>query len=137
MRPKITVDFDGTLCLTAFPDVGRRMLVHRLIARYLKYKQRRGWVVILNTLRNDDNGTLAPALAALKEWGVDVDYVNENYPPDVELYGVDPRKIGSQLNIDNNNIGLIGAILRRTDGTWGKDNDRRKRVYREACGERK
>lgn len=112
---KITVDFDGTLCLTAFPEVGRRLFIHKLVAKYVERKRRKGWIVILHTMRNNENGTLDPALKACDLWGLGIDYVNENYPPDIEKYGADPRKIGAQRNIDDSNVGLIGAILRKVD----------------------
>ncbi len=115
MTKKLVVDFDGTLCCTAWPKVGKRKLIHKLIAAYVRRKHSKDWVVIINTLREHGNGTLDAALMAMGEWEIPWDYVNENYPPDNKKYGLDARKIGATLNIDDKNIGFIGWLLRRID----------------------
>ena len=115
MANKLSIDFDGTLCCTAYPNIGKRKLIHKLIGHYVRYKYNKGWIVIVNTLREYENNTLEQALNAMANWSIPWHYVNENYPPDTEKYGVDSRKIGAQLNIDDKNIGFFGWLLRRMD----------------------
>ena len=112
---KLTIDFDGTLCTTAWPHIGRRRLIHRLVACYVRRLHKKGWYIILNTLRQHENGTLNKAVDACIRWKIPIDAANENYQPDVIKYECDSRKIGSHLNIDDKNIGLIGWTLRRCD----------------------
>jgi len=86
-----------------------------MIAWYVNRKHEQGWFVILNTLREYQNDTLTVALEAMDKWGIKFDAVNANYQPDVVKYGVDSRKIGTNLNIDDKNFGLFGWLLRRLD----------------------
>ena len=109
---KLTIDFDGTLCTTAYPEVGRRRWIHKLILWYVKRKQSQCWCVILNTLREDE--VLKIALEACYKWSFYPDLVNRNHPADVDEYG-ESRKIGSHCNIDDMNFGLFGWFLRRMD----------------------
>ncbi len=51
-------------------------------------------------------------MEACKRHNIPIDYVNENYPPDVMRWG-ESRKIGCQLSIDDTQIGLLGFLLRR------------------------
>lgn len=112
---KLTIDFDGTLCTTAYPGIGRRRWIHKMVAWYVNKKHKQGWYIILNTLREHENNTLQIAIDACKDWGIHIDNVNDNYPPHCDLYGVNSRKIGSQCNIDDMNFGLFGWFLRRMD----------------------
>jgi FMN phosphatase YigB (HAD superfamily) len=109
---KLVVDFDNTLFHTYnFPEIGKHRFVNKFVASYVRYKKRKGWVIILNTLRESTKG-LEEAVQACKAYDIPIDYVNENYPPDVEYWG-ESRKIGATLSIDDTQVGLIGWILRR------------------------
>lgn len=108
---RLSVDFDGTLFSCAYPGVGKQRLVHRLVTAYVKRKQRQGWIIILNTMREPYKG-LDVAVEACKSVGIYPDYVNENPKEMIDKWG-DSRKIGCTLSIDDNNVGLIGWILRR------------------------
>lgn len=112
---KLTIDFDGTLCVTAWPKVGKRRLIHKFVGAYVRHLHKKGWFIILNTLRQHENGTLAQAIDACDKWDIPIMAVNANYQPDVIEYKCDTRKIGSHLNIDDKNLGLIGWTLRRCD----------------------
>lgn len=108
---KVAVDFDNTLFHTeGFPNVGKQRFVNRIVASYIRHLHRRGWIVILNTMREPGKG-LEEAIAACAAFHIPINYVNENYPPDVQTYG-ESRKIGCQLSIDDTQVGLIGWILR-------------------------
>ncbi len=108
---KVCVDFDNTLARTVrFPYHLRITWLNRLVWKYVRHLKRRGYVVILNTLRHDE--ALEFAVGFCEAQDIPIDYVNENYPPDVLFWGHDSRKIGCDLNIDDRNVGLLGWLLR-------------------------
>ncbi len=90
--------------------MGRQTLVNKLVAYYVRYKKKQGWVIILNTLRESGKG-LELAIEACETNNIPIDYYNENYPPDVEYWG-ESRKIGATRTIDDTQVGLIGFLLR-------------------------
>lgn len=98
----VSVDFDGVISLTDdYPNVG---LLDNNFVEYLKDWQKLGGVVILNTGRRRNNGTVQPALKALKEQCDFIpDYVNENIREGIRKYG-DCRKIMADYYIDDRNI---------------------------------
>lgn len=109
---KLVVDFDGVLFHTRdFPNVGPQRLANKLVAAYVRHKHKKGWVVILNTMREPGRG-LEEAVAACKAKGIPLDLVNENYQPDIDYWGGDSRKIGATRLIDDTQIGLVGWLLR-------------------------
>ena len=111
--PKLTVDFDGTLFSTHsdFPKIGKQKLIHKLVACYVRYKHKRGWITILNTLRENGKG-LEEAKQACEDYNIPIDLYNENFKPDIERWG-ESRKIGAQLSIDDTQVGFIGWMLRK------------------------
>lgn len=111
--PKLTVDFDGTLFSVSddWPKVGKQKLIHKLVANYIRRKHKQGWVVILNTMRENGKG-LKEAKQACIDYKIPIDLYNENFQPDIEKWG-ESRKIGAQLSIDDTQIGLIGWLLRK------------------------
>jgi hypothetical protein len=109
---KLAVDFDNTLFHTSnFPEVGKPTIANKIVWWYVRRKKKQGWIIILNTLREKSKG-LDDAMEACKRHNIPIDYVNENYPPDVMRWG-ESRKIGCQLSIDDTQIGLLGFLLRR------------------------
>lgn len=84
----IAVDFDGTLCVNCWPDIGepRQDVIDRL-----KAEQDEGARVILWTCRSGDR--LLDAIDFCSQHGIRLDAVNENLPELVELFGSDCRKI--------------------------------------------
>lgn len=101
----IAVDFDGTLCSIS----GKQRLVHKLVLLYIKYHQKKGTIIILNTLRK--GAILQAALKWLKEKEFTPNLVNENCQRLIAKWG-DSRKIAADLYIDDRNIGPIGWLLR-------------------------
>lgn len=111
---KLAVDFDNTLfhtTLANFPMIFNQKFIHKLVAAYVRYKKKKGWVIILNTLREKGKG-LEEALAACKHFKIPIDYVNENLQVDIDKWG-DSRKIACTLSIDDTQVGLIGFLLRK------------------------
>lgn len=108
---KLAVDFDNTLFHSIeFPMKSKQRFINKIVAWYVRRKDKQGWIIILNTMREPGKG-LNEAIDLCNEYNIPIDYVNENYPPDVKKWG-DSRKIGVDLSIDDTQIGLIGFLLR-------------------------
>ena len=93
------VDFDGTLCSDAYPNIGKPNL--SLIKRLLAY-QTNGTKLILWTCRA--NQFLNEAISWCSLYGLHFDAINENLPEIVAKYGSDSRKITADLYIDDRMI---------------------------------
>lgn len=111
MKKRIAVDFDGTLCSVNYPYIGKQKWPHKLILWYCKYQQKKGNIIILNTLRTKEKH-LSIALDWLKSLDFIPDFVNENDPILVSIYG-ESRKIGADIYIDDRNFGFLGWFLRK------------------------
>ena len=96
------VDFDGTLSLGRWPEVGapNKPLFESLIR-----EQAAGAKIILWTNRH--GGLLMGAIEYCKHRGLKFDAVNENLPEINELYGTDSRKISADCYIDDKAINPI------------------------------
>ena len=98
----IAVDFDGTLCNNAFPNIGEP---RPLLIEYIKRQAATGARIILHTCR--ENGTVRPlldeAVAFCEAHGVPLFAINENpYNPFGELYGTGTgRKVYADMYIDD------------------------------------
>lgn len=93
------VDFDGTLCEEAFPDIGKPnvKLINHLIKR-----QKEGNKLILWTCRIGDR--LEEAISWCKQYNLEFDAVNANLPEIVEQWGGESRKIFADVYIDDKAI---------------------------------
>ena len=85
----IGIDFDGTLCYSAYPEIGAPR--EEVIAA-AKEMRRQGAYLVLWTCREGE--LLEKALAWCKKHGLEFDSVNENPPHRIRHYGADPRKLG-------------------------------------------
>jgi hypothetical protein len=96
MSKVIAVDFDGALCVDAWPEIGRPRW---FVLWRVKRRQRRGDKLILWTCRE---GPMLDAAVAWCAWrGLFFDAVNENLPEMIERFGNDCRKIGADLYLDD------------------------------------
>ena len=93
------VDFDGTLCTEAYPEIGKP--IHKTIALCNKL-QREGHKLILWTCREGEK--LQEAIDFCRQYGLTFDAVNANLPERVKQYNADPRKVGADYYIDDRNI---------------------------------
>lgn len=86
----IAVDFDGTLCTNAWPEIGaaNRRLIKRIIRR-----QAAGDAFILWTCR--EGMLLLDAITWCRRHGLTFDAVNESLPSWVIRFDGDPRKVGA------------------------------------------
>ncbi len=99
----VAVDFDGTLCLNAFPEIGEP---NALIISYVKRLAAAGSKIILYTSR--ENGTRAlldEAVAWCESQRIPLYAVNENpgnpYAETIGLKPTDNRKVYADLYIDD------------------------------------
>ena len=98
----IAVDFDGTLCGQAWPEIGEaneRLILH------LRKRKAEGARLILWTNREGD--LLEVALEWCKEHGLTFDAVNANLPEMVALYNNDCRKINADIYIDDKAVNPV------------------------------
>lgn len=102
------VDFDGTLCANAWPEIGEP---NTALIEFLKTEQANGAIVILNTMREGES--LEKAL----EWLLVVtdffpDEINDNAASIREQWGNNPRKIYADVYIDDHNAkyGVCSAL---------------------------
>jgi hypothetical protein len=90
------VDFDGTLSLAGWPNVGSP---NKPLFDFLIRQKRDGDKIILWTCRVGDR--LEEAVNFCKDNGLEFDEVNRNLPSVIEAFGGDTRKIVANVYIDD------------------------------------
>jgi len=90
MRRVIAIDFDGTLCVDRWPEIGEE--IHPVV-ELAKLERKNGAALILWTCRCGE--LLDAAVAWCRERGLEFDAVNENLPERVAQYGSESRKISA------------------------------------------
>ena len=112
---KIAVDFDGTLCEYAFPEIGEQNNQHKKLMNLLIDLKKQGHKIILWTNRGDNAQypVLTQAIEWCKERGLEFDAVNENLPGQKKLSGPSP-KIMADYYIDDKvlEFGSVESQLR-------------------------
>ena len=86
------VDFDGTLSLGRWPELGEPNLP---LIRFLQNEQDAGARLILYTCRTGH--LLDEAVRYCGDLGLEFDAVNDNLPELIELYGNNSRKISADI----------------------------------------
>lgn len=94
----IAVDFDGTLCKNAYPNIGEP---NETLIRYLLDEQKRGSKLILWTCRCGKY--LDEAVSWCLKHGLKFDAVNDNIPEATKFFGSNSRKIFAHVYIDDRN----------------------------------
>ena len=102
LTPTIAVDFDGTLCKEAWPDIGEANWP--LINFLIKWRNQ-GKKVILWTCRENDMLRNAVNWCAVR--GLFFDAINCNLKERIDAYGNDSRKIGADYYIDDSSTLII------------------------------
>lgn len=103
----IAVDFDGTLCEYAFPEIGEQKDIHRELMKQLIKMRKEGHKLILYTCRgdNDKYKVLTEAIEWCKEKGLEFDSVNENIPEFIKKSGYSPKPV-ADIYIDDKAINI-------------------------------
>lgn len=102
--PKIVaIDFDGTLVIDRYPDIGKPIYEMFDVCKKLKEA---GVKLILWTSRDNVDGEYAldEAVKFCKSRGLEFDAVNENIKEVCALFGRDTRKVYADLYIDDKAI---------------------------------
>jgi hypothetical protein len=96
------VDFDGTLCEYAFPNIGIQTHHHKELMNVLIKLKKNGHKIILWTNRGDNETykSLTEAINWCRERGLEFDAINENLPGQKKLSGYSP-KIMADYYIDD------------------------------------
>lgn len=97
------IDFDGTLCTNAWPDIGEPNIA---FIRHFRELREQGHKLILWTCREGE--ALQRAIDWCADYGLGFDAHNENLPELNELYGNDCRKIGADFYVDDKSYWPIG-----------------------------
>lgn len=97
-------DFDGTIVINKFPEIGE---VIQPTVDFIKKIKEDGHYIILNTMRENEH--LLKALMFCKGLGIKFDAVNDNLPHMKEFYKNNPRKIFANYYIDDHNMFLEGV----------------------------
>lgn len=92
----IAVDFDGTLCKNAWPNIGEPI---EPVIEYVKRRQRCGARLILWTNRVGE--PLEEAISWCEQQGIIFNAVNDNLPEIVEAFGGNCRKIFANEYLDD------------------------------------
>lgn len=102
MKKKIAVDFDGTLCEYAFPDIGKQNKENKNLMNLLIKLREEGHKIILWTNRgdNEEYKVLTEAVEWCRSKGLEFDAINENLPDQQKLSGYSP-KIMADYYIDD------------------------------------
>ena len=125
----VAVDFDGTLFVEEYPNIGKPIWD---TINYVKSLQDEGIELILNT--NREGKILEDAIQACKDVGIEFVAVNENVQWRVDLWGPS-RKVGADLYIDdkayNPNDNPLTRMVSRVDPKYIKAYE--KNTYFKQC----
>lgn len=93
------VDFDGTLCVNEFPEIGAPR--HDII-EFIKIRRASGDKIILWTCRSGQN--LTDAVSWCCTLGLTFDAVNDNLAENIACYNNNSRKVSADFYIDDRNF---------------------------------
>jgi hypothetical protein len=102
----IAVDFDGTLCESAWPNIGKP---NRKLIKHLISLREEGNLVILWT--NREESRLNEAVQWCDKYGLVFDAINDNIPEITERFGRNTRKVYADLYIDDKNA--VDAFIKK------------------------
>lgn len=103
----LAVDFDGTLCVNAYPEIGRP---YKSIINGIKDRQKQGWKIILWTCRIGEK--LEEAIKWCEEQGLIFDAVNDNVIETIAFNnGENPRKVWADEYLDDHNVTMLTVAI--------------------------
>jgi hypothetical protein len=96
----IACDFDGTIVTHKFPEIGEE--IEGAIDTLKSWKEE-GHRLILWTCREDtkQRNYLSEAIQYCKDRGLEFDAANDNLPESIKAYGINSRKITTDLFVDD------------------------------------
>lgn len=104
------VDFDGTLCANAYPEIGAP---RPEMIRFVKSRRDDGDKIILWTCRC--GAYLEDALTWCRGFGLEFDAVNDNLAENIACYSSNSRKVCADYYIDDRNFPFsVDALLSET-----------------------
>lgn len=95
------IDFDGTLCVDRYPEIGE---ARSEVVEFAKAAKRAGDHLILWTCRVEEE--LAEAVAWCVERGITFDAVNDNLPENIARHGNNCRKVYADYYIDDRTLDI-------------------------------
>ena len=98
------IDFDGTLCTNAYPEIGEPK---QEVINFCKSLKKDNHKLIFWSCREGE--LMARAIVWCADRGLHFDAINDNLPERVAQYGTSPRKIGADYYIDDRNLFLKGV----------------------------
>lgn len=126
MSKVIAIDFDGTLCVNRYPEIGPPKW--RTIERALA-EQAAGATLVLWTCREGE--LLQAAIDACTKWGLQFDEINANPKELIDQWGTDPRKLGAAEFWDDRAVPLTAVWLPTgSDPRKGRCSNCRGRSFR-------
>lgn len=100
------IDFDGTLCVNRYPEIGEPredvIRVVRWLSLFMDAK------VILWTCREGDQ--LEAAVQWCRAHRLTFDAVNDNLPEHIERYGNNCRKVFADVYVDDRNAAEVLGV---------------------------
>ena len=97
--PIIAVDFDGTLCVNRWPEIGK---AQQPVIDWLIMQKQKGVKLILWTMREGQQ--LDDAVRWCAERGLTFDAINDNLPELQAKFGNNPRKVFANYYLDDRNL---------------------------------
>lgn len=92
----LAIDFDGTICVEDFPDVGE---MKEGADVYINKLYDEGHHIVINTCRSGIHEGAAETF--LRKNKIRFHYINSNMPYLIEQYGQDCRKISADIYVDD------------------------------------
>jgi hypothetical protein len=93
------VDFDGTLCVNEYPEIGAP---RSAIIDFIKRRRADGDKIILWTCRSGRK--LADAVEWCVSLGLEFDAINDNLSENIACYNNNSRKVSADYYIDDRNL---------------------------------
>lgn len=108
----IAVDFDGTLCESAWPEIGK---ANWPVINEVKRRQADGDRIILWTCRT--GALLDRAVEWCRDHGLTFNAINSNVPERIEQCGDDPRKVSADEYWDDRAVLVKRSSCAKEDFT--------------------
>lgn len=115
LPPIMAVDFDGTLVIDRFPEIG---VERKKFCSFIRTLQKMGVKSILWTSRT--GSALKEAVEWCEDHDLHFDTINENLPEVIELTGgSDTRKVYADVYLDDRNRSISDSLINdRVERIW-------------------